>query len=223
MFDGNVLPSNQSIESQRVAHFIEDRARENYKDLAIDSMSCHVSVLPHLAFALRVNIDGMKEIEARKYLSVINKRWVSKGTVGTVEDVINIPFPESNTKLIEWFEADDLECGDFRVSLNIPADLSIRYGVRHFELSRCLINEQKNVRSHLHDFDISFPTSKTDIEVASGGVSIVRLDKQYKPDPIELGVESSSGGVTIVHLDQQYKPDQLSTEYKLQGGMVWRF
>jgi P2-related tail formation protein len=161
----NLLPNNSSIIDQNFAHFLEQRSKTTYQDIKIDVMSCDVSLLPHLALIKGVNITDMTEYEARLHIKNSSKKSI--GTVGAVEDVLNVCF--ENAKLVEWFEKEDLEKGYFDVSVDVKADKNLSYDERLFKVSKRLIDENKNVRSKLRKFDLSLKGA-TDIKVIGAGI-----------------------------------------------------
>lgn len=73
----NLIPLNES-NTQRVVEDIGSRTLERIDvlKLTVSPLDCDVSVLPHLAVAFDVSIEGLEEQEARDYLQ--NAREIKK-------------------------------------------------------------------------------------------------------------------------------------------------
>ncbi|WP_419782340.1 phage tail protein I [Malaciobacter marinus] len=73
----NLIPLNES-NTQRVVEDIGTRTLEriDVSKLTVSPLTCDVSVLPHLALAFDVSIEGLQEQEARDYLQ--NAREIKK-------------------------------------------------------------------------------------------------------------------------------------------------
>ena len=160
----SLLPQNSKTVDQEFAAIIDTRSRVDYSDIDTDPLTCDASLLPHIAFSKGANIDNMTESEARAYLKTFKRKAL--GTVGAVEDAINVCWDEAN--LVEWFEDDSLDKGKFRVDVTLKSDTSIVYDDRLFALSKRLIKESKNVRSHIDSFNIRMPTITAEVKVGSG-------------------------------------------------------
>ena len=160
----SLLPLNSKIIDQNFAEIIDTRSRVDFSDVSIDPLACDSSLLPHIAFSKGANIDNMLESETRAYLKTFKRKAL--GTVGAVEDAINVCWDEAH--LVEWFEDDNLDKGKFIVDVTLKADTSKVYDNRLFALSNRLIKESKNVRSHIDSFKIRMPTITAEVKVSSG-------------------------------------------------------
>ncbi len=174
-----LLPSNQPLREQNFAEFVDKSLMHDNSVISLDPLTCHFSLLEHIALGFGASIAGMNEKEARIYLSKIEKIKTQRGTAGAVEDTLGVTFEDA--ELIEWFEADDLDKGDFRVAVTVKADTTEKYDKRKFALSKRLINEAKNVRSHLADFEIKLPESHCFMDVYGGGVVTANLACEVEP------------------------------------------
>ena len=96
----NLLPNNSTLADQQFASLFDSKTTLSFKELYVDPLSCNSSLLEHIALLKGANIENMLESEARLYLSTFTKKSV--GTVGAVEDAINVCFDDA--KLVEWFE-----------------------------------------------------------------------------------------------------------------------
>ena len=191
-----LLPTNQKSKEQRFAEFVDESLIQDNSVITLDPLTCHSSLLEHIALGFGASISGMNKKEARLYLSKIEIVKTQRGTAGAVEDALSVTFEDA--KLVEWFEAVDLDKGDFRVDVTVKADTKERYDKRKFALSKRLINEAKNVRSNLADFEIKLPESHCNIEVYGGGVVAANLSCEVEPFLSE-------------------------TKFKIGGAVVWTF
>jgi len=189
----NLLSPNTKLLEQKFANFIEESSIQDFKLLSIDPMICDTSLLGHLALAYNLNIEKMKEKEIRAFIKRFLKNESILGTAKAVENTLSVVF--QNAKLIEWFEADDLEVGEFRIGVTVKADENIKYDARKFSLSNRLINEAKNVRSHLKDFEVKLPDSHCDIAMFGAGAVDIKLSK--KLTPLAGAVNTFIGGYAI--------------------------
>jgi len=160
----SLLPLNSKNIDQHFAEFLDSRSRVDFSDVSIDPLTCDASLLPHIAFSKGANINNMIESEARAYLKTFKRKAL--GTVGAVEDAINVCWDEAH--LVEWFEDDSLDKGKFRVDITLKSDTLKVYDNRLFALSNRLIKESKNVRSHIDSFNIRMPTITAEVKVSSG-------------------------------------------------------
>lgn len=159
----SLLPSNSSYKDQLFAELLDKRSACNYSDVTTDPLKCDSSILPHIAVSKGANIEGMLEHEVRSYLSTFTKKAL--GTVGAVEDAVNVCFQDA--KITEWFNDENLTPGYFSVDMTIKADPSIVYSDRLFSISNRLIKKAKNVRSHFKDFRIHLPMITAQVNVSS--------------------------------------------------------
>jgi P2-related tail formation protein len=174
-----LLPSNQPLKEQKFAEFVDKSLIHDNDVITLDPLGCHFSLLEHIALGFGASIAGMNEKEARLYLSKIEKIKTQRGTAGAVEDTLEVTFEEA--ELVEWFEADDLNVGEFRVAVTVKADAQEKYDKRKFSLSKRLINEAKNVRSYLADFEIKLPESYCHVDMYGGGVIAANLTCDVEP------------------------------------------
>lgn len=159
----SLLPSNALRKDQQFALLIDEKSKVDYSDLNVNPLICDSSLLSHIALQKGANIDYLSEKETRQYLNTFNKK--ANGTVGAVEDAINVFF--QNAKLIEWFKDTELKKGTFRVDMTIKADNTMLYDQRTFTLLNRLINQSKNKRTKLAGYKISFPPVVAEVKVSS--------------------------------------------------------
>ena len=170
-----LLPTNQALKEQRFAEFVDESLIHDNSVITLDPLTCHFSLLEHIALGFGASIAGMNENEARLYLSKIERIKTQRGTAGAVEDTLAVTFEDA--ELVEWFEdRASLEVGEFGVEVVIKADASLVYDKRKFKLSKWLINQAKNVRSHLKYFKVRLPPI-----VATVGVSTLKSPVMIHP------------------------------------------
>jgi len=241
----SLLPQNSKTVDQKFAVIIDTRSRVDYSDIDTDPFACDASLLPHIAFSKGANIDNMTESEARAYLKTFKRKAL--GTVGAVEDAINVCFDDA--KLIEWFEDSNLEVGMFNIDVDLKSDTSLVYDGRLFSLSTRLINSAKNVRSKLNNinikinslskFDYLFYTT-ADIKISNNlsfkqstinffliTQNITTIDIGNSSNILlkaEEKIKIDSGGVVDVKLknNPNYQ-SEVGVDMKITGGVVWAF
>ena len=212
----SLLPNNSTKKDQLFAEILDNKSSIGFDDLKIDVMTCNISVLPHIALEKGANIDGMLEHEARLYLKTFTKKYI--GTIGAVEDAMNACF--NNAELIEWFQDDFLEAGEFNICVDVKNDLSLVYGKRLFSLSKRLINDSKNVRSKLNSFELKIK-SEGDLYFQKALVQNVNLQNNYKyKEASDLEVELKRASVLDVKLSQDIEPYLVIGDFKTTNGLV---
>jgi len=170
----SLLPNNLSKKDQEFALFLDSNSRVDYSDLKIDVMTCDSSILSHIALIKGANIENMTELEAREYLKTFTKKHI--GTVGAVKDAMNVCF--DNAELVEWFNSENLQRGYFNI--NVYLKHKNIYDERLFNVSKRLIDNAKNVRSKLSQFDVRIPISKVDIKTNYANVFDYNFDSEIK-------------------------------------------
>jgi len=173
----NLLPPNASADDQTNASFMVD-VLERKVNLSTLPLEANVSLLPHLAVGYDVDISGLTEDEARKYLHNAFEIHKYKGTVYAVKKAIEVMFDSG--VLIESFDSDTLSGGDFDVRVTLDVDFSKVYHLEKFKKAKELIDSAKNVRSHLNSFDIDLPESRLDFSVGLNTVNLVNLSSDLE-------------------------------------------
>jgi P2-related tail formation protein len=219
----NLLPNNSTLADQQFASLIDSKSTLSFKELYVNPLSCNSSLLEHIALLKGANIENMLESEARLYLSTFTKKSV--GTVGAVEDAINVCFDDA--KLVEWFDdKENLKRGMFNVDVNLKNDTSLIYDDRLFSLSTRLINNAKNVRSKLDAFTLKIQSAghvgytsalvqdinlkndfeftgraSVDLSLLSASISNIALTNELKTHISMCAFEISHGVSTAVKLE----------------------
>jgi len=160
----SLLPNNSSLQAQKFAVLLDNRSRVDYTDLTNDPLLCDISLLSHIALIKGANIDNMIEHEARAYLKTFRRKSI--GTIGAVEDAVNVCFDE--VEIIEWFNDDSLSIGEFNIEVS-AVDGGNLYDMRIFNLCKNLIKKSKNVRSQLKELKLSYLVTKV-LNIHSGAV-----------------------------------------------------
>ena len=176
-------------------------------------------MLPHIAFAKGANIDNMLESEARLYLKNFKRKAL--GTVGAVEDAVNVCWDDAH--LVEWFEDSTLEKGKFRIDVTLKADTTKVYDDRLFSLSNRLIKEAKNVRSQVDSFNIKLPTITAEVRVSSG-VDPLKLHPFMSIDEMIVsdGVESRGAWKYEPTMKSGVDESITAEDTNLRGGYRWQ-
>ena len=242
----NLLPNNAKLTDQSFALLIDTKSTIGFTDLDINPLDCEASLLEHIALIKGANIDNMLEHEARLYLSTFTKKTV--GTVGAVEDVVNVCFDDA--KLVEWFEdKENLKRGMFNIDVNLKDDTSLVYDDRLFALSTRLINNAKNVRSKLDSFNLKIQSaghvgytsvlvqdinlknefkphiSTCAFEILHGALIAVELENSaYQNQQSEININTRFGGVMDVNLKNEliFK-NESNADLIIKGGVTWVF
>ena len=160
----SLLPNNATLKDEKFAHLLDSKSRVDYENITNDPLLCDASLLPHIALIKGANIDNMLEHEARAYLKTFRRK--SLGTIGAVEDAVNVCFDE--VKVVEWFEDDSLSVGEFNIEVS-AIDGGNLYDMRVFNLCKNLIKKSKNVRSQLKELKLSY-LQKRASKIHSGAV-----------------------------------------------------
>ena len=215
----SLLPLNSKVIDQNFAEIIDTRSRVDFSDVSIDTLICDSSLLPHIAFSKGANIDNMTESESRLYLK--NFRRKSLGTVGAVEDAINVCW--DNAHLVEWFNDGTLDKGMFRIDVTLKADTTKVYDNRLFALSNRLIKEAKNVRSKVDSFNIKLPTITAEVKVSSG-VNPLKLHPFMRLDEMIISEAVNSESAWIYEPTLKSGVDESITleDTNLIGGYKWQ-
>ena len=160
----SLLPPNQPINDQKLALFLTDNLECLTEYLTTLPDEANKEVLEHLAVIFDVDIAGLNEDEAREYIKSAIDIHKHKGTVYAVKKAINVVFEKAELK--EWFDKG-LTAGLFDVEVTLKADPTAIYTTKKFQTAKTLINDAKNVRSHLNHFEIKFPQSTGEIQTTN--------------------------------------------------------
>ena len=212
----SLLPNSSPMLDHEFADFAIDTLDTDYSMLQILPMQAKTQILPHLAVMFDVNILGLSEEEARKYLHNALEIHRYKGTVYAVKKAIDAVFEKG--ELVEWFDAD-LAPGLFDVEVQLAADFSKVYTLEKFERARKMINDAKNVRCHLNDFIIELPLISTNIKVNSSDSFYAKPESEFEfiaNQDIGIGSNSTFYVQKKSNLEFISKP-----KINIQGGFLW--
>jgi P2-related tail formation protein len=160
----SLLPNNSSLIDQQIAEMFAAESQESYKSLKIDPLTCHASILEHLALEYGIDISILNEALARTFLSNSIKNRPVFGTVQAVESLLELFF--ENGKLVEWFDDEkNLEVGEFSFSFKTKDNLT--YNNQTFSKFLKLLKSHKNVRSHLKTININIPTAIASVFIST--------------------------------------------------------
>ena len=126
--------------------------------LSVDPLTCHISVLPFLAWEADININGFTEEQLRK---IIEKVFETSRYAGSVYSIKNILNSLGNLEFIEYFSENPYV---FNVKMLLDSDIpSINKYVY-------LIEKYKNIRSQ-YEFEFNIETLSTYKETSASSIS----------------------------------------------------
>ncbi|EAL4765613.1 phage tail protein I [Campylobacter coli] len=148
---------------------IDLSAKARFEDLKIESitnlaMRCDERLLPVLANAYNVSIDGLEEKEARKLISKALLLDRYNGTTWAIKEALSAVFPTAVVK--EWFNYGGKPYF-FKVKVSTT---NVSFDERTLNTLERLIKDFKNVRSVLEAIEIEIE-SKNDSFNASAELS----------------------------------------------------
>jgi len=147
----SLLPVNESQEQRDLENItLNTLSKFDTSNLTINPLKCDVSLLPHLALLLDVNIDGFDEEEQRLYLK--NAREIKKyaGTVYAVRMAANSIFDD--VKVLQWFDYGGVPN---KFKLDISAyDKPV--SIANVNKVKKLVETAKRKSSHLESIDLSY-------------------------------------------------------------------
>jgi hypothetical protein len=173
----SLLPYKYSIEKQNFANFLDKKSTDTYRELDNSPLTCKAELLPHLAVASNVSIDGMLEREARAYLANVKDIYNIKGTPQSILNAlatIGLHTPESPAKVVEYrdisndytterkYDGSRKYDGTWKfegttIELNFTLEKWYHFGViinvpttrKRLKIARRLINDNKPTRCEL--------------------------------------------------------------------------
>ncbi|TEY00209.1 phage tail protein I [Campylobacter sp. US33a] len=175
---------------------IDLSAKQRFEDLKIESITnlalhCDKRMLPILANAYDMSIDGLEEKEARKLISKALLLDRYNGTTWAIKEALKAVFPTAVVK--EWFNYGG-EPYFFKVKVSTS---EISFDERTLALLDRLILEFKNVRSVLESIEIEIE-SKSDsfnasVEISGEALEILpfqttQISSKQKPSFNATGV-----------------------------------
>jgi len=215
----NLLPPNASADDQKNANFLVDglNRKVNLSTLPLEANS---SLLSHLAIAYSVDISGLTDDEARAYLNNAFEIHRHKGTVYAVKKTIAVMF--SDAELKEWFDVG-LTVGLFDVEVTISQDPSKVYSSKRFSTAKRLIDNAKNVRSHLNSFKVRMPPIIATVSVSTLN-SPVMLHPYLDINEVIMGDDTgvSVGWVFDPTLRKNINESVTLSDTNLKGGYQWQ-
>ncbi|GEM_PF-5327142 len=118
--------------------------------VSVDPMTCHPSVLPHLALEAGVSIDGFsEEIQRGLIAGTVKSAWC-RGTKKAVEGALDAIV---DVDIVEWFEYGG-EPYTFKIDLSTMKDVEITAEMA--ERVKTIAESSKNTRSHITEMLLSY-------------------------------------------------------------------
>lgn len=155
-----ILPfyTNESLKAYFEVASADRRALLDSKLFNTDPLTCKKEYLLLLALEAGVNIDGFSEGEQREMIANAFKSFNRAGTIGALKEALahigDMHVVEKRNYL-------------FDVEVTLKADPTAIYTTKKFQTAKTLINDAKNVRSHLNSFEIKFPQSIGEIQTTN--------------------------------------------------------
>jgi len=131
--------------------------------VSTNPFTCHISVLPFLAWEADVAIDGFSEEIQRSLIDGAFRSLRYAGTKAALENALDAIV---DVDVVEWF-SDAAEPYTFKLDLSVDKDVEITPGVA--KRVEAIANKRKNARSQMSELLLSYKVS-TSVACASGGV-----------------------------------------------------
>lgn len=170
--------------------------------LTINPLDCEKSLLPHLALALDVNIDGLDEDEQRAYLQ--NAREIKKyaGSVYAVRTAASSIFKD--VKLLQWFDYGGVPN---RFKLDISA-YKKEVSLDNIQKVRRLVEDAKRKSSHLDSIELSYVNQLELTSCASN------MGETKSSSNMVDGYTNIAAGLAVVHTHAVYE-SSCDTQFSL--------
>ena len=216
----SLLPPNQPINDQKLVLFLTDNLECLTEYLTTLPDEANKEVLEHLAVIFDVDITGLNEDEAREYIKSAIDIHKHKGTVYAVKKAINVVFEKAELK--EWFDKD-LTAGLFDVEVTIAPDTKKIYSSKKFQTAIRLLNDAKNVRSHLNTFEIRLPPITAPLKVGTFSEAVkihpyINIDEIIDLETININSGYKYDPEIKTNIDEVVTADDIN----LTGGYKWQ-
>jgi len=203
-------------------HCYEQMHREDLHSLdlqllSVDPLTCHVKVLPFLAWEADVNISVLDEVTARAVIKSAFDAMVYAGTVKSLSHQMTSLM--DNTKVIEWFKYDGKPY-HFKVEIT-ASNMKKRFSAELFEKAKNSVSKYKNVRSVFDEFSMKLADADERIEVAEVSVMNVKLKSDFKQDDKQITLNLNGGGVMNVKISNDAELVYPQAEINIQGAGTW--
>jgi hypothetical protein len=180
----NLLPLNTTLKDQNFANILDKNSKETYEVFKIDPLTCHFSILEHIALEHNIDISNLTEHEIREYLSLSIDNKPLIGTVSSVESAIK--FFLGSGELIEWFnDKENLTVGQFSVKTSNP---SVKMFLKNIE-------KFKNIRSHFVSISDGNCSSRMKLDRDLYDHSILSNEDGEEVDGVRVCFKSKSTSV----------------------------
>jgi len=131
--------------------------------VSTNPLTCHISVLPFLAWEADVNIDGFSEELQRSLIDGAFRSLQYAGTKAALENALDAIV---DVDVVEWF-SDAADPYTFKLELSVDKDVEITPGVAN--RVEAIANKRKNARSTMSEILLSYKVSSNS-SLISGGV-----------------------------------------------------
>jgi len=134
--------------------------------VSTDPFTCHISVLPFLAWEVDVAIDGFSEEIQRGLIDGAFRSLKYAGTKAAIKNALNAIV---DVDVVEWF-SDAAEPYTFKLDISVSKDIEITSNVA--KRIEAIANKRKNVRSQMSEMLLSYKaTTNLTLKVGNMGES----------------------------------------------------
>ncbi len=172
----SLLPLNSTLAEHAVDLVAEHKLAMDFSAVDTHPLSCDARLLPYLAQAWRVDIQGLEEDEARQLIFNAPEIHKYKGTVYAVKKALGSIFERSN--ITEFGSGERVFEFDARVTAKANPDLVLDES--KFEVARKLINSTKNGRSRFVNFELEMPPAEVPIKTQAGAALALGFGNQLE-------------------------------------------
>ncbi len=160
----SLLPLNATLAEHATDLVAEHKLDMNLSNVDTHPLSCDARLLPYLAQAWRVDIQGLTIDEARQLIFNAPEIHKYKGTVYAVKKALGSIFEHSD--ITEFGTGERVFEFDARVIAKANPDSVL--DATKFEVARKLINRTKNGRSRFVNFELDMPQVEAEIKTQTG-------------------------------------------------------
>lgn len=186
--------------------------------VSVDPKSCHVGVLPFLAWECDVDISGVSESTAREMIQAAFDAMQYAGTTKALQD--NVTALSDESKVVEWYEYDG-DAYHFKADV-IVSDMNKRFGENLFAKMDATANKYKNVRSKFDGFNIMLRDADGKVEVAGAGTLSAKLANELSLDYNSFGaIDVATVCLMNVKTSNTIEVVYPQTDINIQGAGIW--
>jgi len=152
-----LLPLNAKAIERAIEQVTIEQLGVDLTPVDINPLTCASKLLPIIAQAWLVSINGLSEQEQRTLIANALEIHKYKGTVYAVQKALEAVF--NNPEIIEHNAAFE-----FDAKVTFKNDRNAVYHHNKFSTARALVNKAKNARSRFNTFNAGFPDARANIQ-----------------------------------------------------------